>query len=368
MRDISEEHGGDDCENGADPKHAGVYGKVKSADGEARGVASEHGEKRSRTDYPESGAGDAKNETLRQQSAAQRACACAQSRADSELALTADGAREDKIGNVGASDDKHEAGSGKKNKENGSSAGSDLLTEEFGVDLEMCLGRIGVGMILEHRSVDGAKFGAGLIESDTGSEAAEEFRHAMDAPVLHGRGQMMGAGDNVGNDFGIRGIGDRGFEDADDRGRPIAEAAAKAKGLTHDGGIALESGRPETIGQDDDAIGFRAVILRADETAEDGMEADHLKIGAVNDTGTNFPGLAKADHGETDGGELAERAECLDACAQVLNFRHGEGDLPGADTRRALMDIDEALLVAIDERPKQHAANQAEDGGVSADT
>src|SRR5260370_14548613 len=102
MRDISEEHGGDDCENGTDPKHAGVYGEVESADGEARGVASEHGEARSRTDYPESGAGDAKNETLRQQSAAHRACARAQSRAHSSLALTAGGARQAKIGDDGA--------------------------------------------------------------------------------------------------------------------------------------------------------------------------------------------------------------------------------------------------------------------------
>src|SRR5882762_4737643 len=222
-------------------------------------------------------------------------------------------------------------------------------------------------MILEHRSIHGTKFGAGLIESDTGSEAAEEFRHAMDAPVLHGRGQMMGAGNNVGNDFGIRGVGDRGFEDADDRGRSIAETAAKAKGLTDDRGIALESGRPETIGQDDDAIGFRAVILRADETAEDGMEADHLKIGAVNDAGANFPGLAEADHGETDGGELAKRTERFDAYAQILNFRHGEGDFPWADAGSALADVNEALLVAINERPKEHAAHQAEDSGVGAD-
>jgi len=82
---------------------------------------------------------------------------------------------------------------GKKNKENGSSAGSDLVAEEFGVNLEVCLGRIVFGMILDHRGVGGAKFRAGLIESGAGSEAAEEFRHAMDAPVLHGRGQMMGA-------------------------------------------------------------------------------------------------------------------------------------------------------------------------------
>src|SRR5713101_7133891 len=312
MRDISEEHGGDDCEDGTDPKHAGVYGEVESADGEARGVASEHGEERLCTDYAESGAGDAKNETLRQQSAAQCARARAQSRADGELALTADGAREDKIGDVGASDDKHEAGGGKKNKENGSSAGSDLLTEEFGVDLEMRLGRIGVGMILDHRAVDGAKLGASLLEIYTGSEAAEEFGHAMDTAGDQGSGEMVGAGNNVGNDFSVRGIWDRGLEDANDRGRSIAHAA-EANAFTDDGRIALESGGPETISQDDDASGFRTVVLLADETAEDGMEAQHVYIGAVNDAGANFPGLAEADHGETDGGELAEGAECFDA-------------------------------------------------------
>jgi len=32
-----------------------------------------------------------------------------------------------------------------------------------------------------------------------------------------------------------------------------------------------------------------------------------------------------------------------------------------------LLDVNEALLVAVDERPKQYAANQAEDGGIGAD-
>ena len=39
----------------------------------------------------------------------------------------------------------------------------------------------------------------------------------------------------------------------------------------------------------------------------------------------------------------------------------------GAEARRALADVDEAILVAIDERPQQHAADDAEDGGVGAD-
>src|SRR5712691_2786063 len=99
-------------------------------------------------------------------------------------------------------------------------------------------------MRFDHRSMDGAKLSARLLEIHARREPAEKFRHSVDAPVLHGRGEMMGAGNNVGNDFSIRGILDRGFEDADDSGRSIAEAAAEADGLTNHGRIALESGGP----------------------------------------------------------------------------------------------------------------------------
>src|SRR5260370_37540939 len=98
------------------------------------------------------------------------------------------------------------------------------------------------------------------------------------------------------------------------------------------------------------------------------MEAHHVKIGAVHDAGANFPGIAEADHCKTDGRELAEGAECFDARAQILNFWHREWDFPGGDARRALLDVDELLLVAIDERPKEHAAHQAENGGSGATT
>src|SRR5229473_285277 len=147
-------------------------------------------------------------------------------------------------------------------------------------------------MRFDHRSMHGAEFSARLLEIRARREPAEKFRHSMDAPVLHGRGEMMWAGHNVGNDFSIRGILDRGFEDADDSGRSIAEAAAEAKGFADDGRIALESSRPERISQDGYTSSFRTVVFRADEATEDGMEAHHVEIGAVNDAGANFPGLA----------------------------------------------------------------------------
>ncbi len=93
-------------------------------------------------------------------------------------------------------------------------------------------------MVLLHRGIDGAQLGASLIEGDTGSETPEEFGHAMDAPGDHGCGQMMRAGDHVGDDFSILGIWHAGFEDADDCRRPITYAT-QANGFADDGRIFL---------------------------------------------------------------------------------------------------------------------------------
>src|SRR5579863_8965168 len=164
-------------------------------------------------------------------------------------------------------------------------------------------------MVLDHRAVDRADFGAGLVNSGAGSEATEKFGHAMDTTVLHGGGEMVRTGDNVGDDFSIRGIGDGGFEDTDHRGGPIAKAAAETKGLPYNGRVALKRGGPEMIGQDDDSSGFGTVVLRADETPKDRTESDHIKIGTVNDAGANFPWFSEADHRETNCGELSKGAE-----------------------------------------------------------
>src|SRR6266404_3807873 len=49
----------------------------------------------------------------------------------------------------------------------------------------------------------------------------------------------------------------------------LAEAAAESKDFAENGRIALNGGRPVPVGQDDHASSLRAIVLRADETAED---------------------------------------------------------------------------------------------------
>ena len=141
----------------------------------------------------------------------------------------------------------------------------------------------------------------------------------------------------------------------------------EANGFADDGRILLESGRPETIRENDDAGGVGAVVFRSDETPEHRMKAHHVEIGAADDASLNFARLTQADHGEADGREIAERAQGFDAGAQILDFGHGERCVVVADARGALADVDQPVLVAIDERLEEHAAHQREDGGVGAD-
>src|SRR5712692_6013721 len=128
-------------------------------------------------------------------------------------------------------------------------------------------------MFFGHGPIDGAQLGASLIEGDTGSKTAKQRGHAMEPVGDHGGGKVMRAGDDVGDDFGILGIWDGGFEDADDGGRAIAHGpAAKPDGFAEDARIFPKSGRPETIGENDDPGSFGTVVLTADETTEDRVE------------------------------------------------------------------------------------------------
>src|SRR6266849_2849558 len=77
-RDKRQENGGEDGESGADPKHAGVNGEVERANGEARGVASQNGDHRTRTEDAKNRAGAAEQKALGEESATQGSAACAQ--------------------------------------------------------------------------------------------------------------------------------------------------------------------------------------------------------------------------------------------------------------------------------------------------
>ena len=91
------------------------------------------------------------------------------------------------------------------------------------------LGGVGFGMLFDHGGVNGLEFGAGRFRGGAGSEAAEQLGHAMDAARDHRGGEMMRAGDDVGDDFGFGGIGNRWLEDADDGGGGACRAGRSCR-------------------------------------------------------------------------------------------------------------------------------------------
>ena len=97
----------------------------------------------------------------------------------------------------------------------------DLVAQPHRVDPEVRLRRIRFGMLLHHRRVNRAQFGARLLERRARRQPAEQLRHPMDAPGHHRRRQMMRAGDDVGDDLGFRRIRHRRFQHADDGRRRV---------------------------------------------------------------------------------------------------------------------------------------------------
>ena len=113
---------------------------------------------------------------------------------------------------------------------------------------------------------------------------------------------------------------------------------------------------------------LRPVVGRVEQAAKHGAEPHHVEVAAADDAGTDDARFAKADHREIDGGELADGGQRLGAGANVPNLRDGELGVVDPDAGRALTQIDEVLFVLVDQRPEQHPADDAEDGGVGANT
>src|SRR5512132_833509 len=218
-------------------------------------------------------------------------------------------------------------------------------------------------MIFFYRGVHGAQFRASLIERGTGSETRKKFRHAMRALSHHRGSEMVRAARDIRDDLGLLRIRDARLEHADDRGGAIT----KTNGLANDGGIAIQRVRPKAIGEDKDAGSFGAVIFWSDETSQHRAQTHHLEIGSIDHSADDFARLANADKRERYCREVAKLAQCLDPRLEIMNLRHRPGAVFLTLARCALPDIDQAGLVAVDQRLDEYAANERENGGIGAD-
>src|SRR5580704_13733138 len=130
----------------------------------------------------------------------------------------------------------------------------------------------------------------------------------------------------------------------------------------------MKSGGPEPVRENDDAGSFGTIVLRADETAENGMQAHDFEIGPADNAGLNLARLTETDHRKADGREIAELTNAARAGLNVLQFRDRKISIGAANAGSALANINEVIFVAVDQRAQQNAANQREDSRVGANT
>ncbi len=99
----------------------------------------------------------------------------------------------------------------------------------------------------------------------------------------------------------------------------------------------MEGGGPEAVGENDGAGGLRAIVSISSRRPRTGGRPITLEVVAADDAGVDFPGLAEADEGEADSGEIADGAEAFHALAEIVKFGDGEDGVatPGRGRRAA---------------------------------
>ncbi len=174
-------------------------------------------------------------------------------------------------------------------------------------------------MRAHHRRVRRGQLGARRVERHARREAAEEIRHPVGAVGNHRRAEVMRAGHDVRDEFGLGRIRHRGLEHAHHR----RSARTEPDGLADHAGIAVQRGGPEPVGEHRSARRFRTIVLRVEQAAEHRAKPHHVEIRAADHTSPYDARLAaETDHRELDRGEVAECADAGDARLDVVDFRH----------------------------------------------
>jgi hypothetical protein len=216
----------------------------------------------------------------------------------------------------------------------------------------------------QHRGMYARELGACRVYGRARGQPAEEVRHAVFAIGIHGGPKMMRARHHVGDQLGLRRIRHRRFEDTDH----CRDARTEIDRLIEHRRIAAQHVFPEPMRQHDRTGSAGTIIGRRQQSAEHRAQAHDLEERPVDHARLDQAGLEpESDHRELDGREVAERGDCRRARLEVVDLGHGERHVLERETFGGLADVDQPIGFAVDERPKEHAANHGEDGGVGAD-
>ena len=210
---------------------------------------------------------------------------------------------------------------------------------------------------------DGIKIGLNLRERDFGLQPADDLE-PMPSPARYpGTEQWIGGQRNPD----LIGLGDLreakgGRCDADDGERLLVEI----DGGTDDFWIAAEGAAPEIFAEHDDGSGTGLAVFSVEDATHDGLHLKKWKELCGGDRSVDDERFAMAGQRQLMGLHGGEFDEDVALAAQIFEISVGPagvGALLGL-----LEDVVELLGAGIRKRFEQRSVDDAEDGGVCADT
>ncbi len=193
-------------------------------------------------------------------------------------------------------------------------------------------------------------------------EACEDLRHPVDPIVGHAGTQMVRAHDHVDVHVRVLGIRWRGLRDADDLDAPAVYRYPSSDGCR----IGAEEALPVVVRQNcHRRCGFSVLALRND-SPEVGAEPHDFEVVSGDDPGAHAHGLVHSEHGEHHGGELRDTFETGTMLPVVVDLGNGERYVAESCEARGMAQVDEAISVAIGQRPEPDSVHDAEDRSVGA--
>ncbi len=365
--------GGDEAER--DSGHHGHHGG-EGEDGRvdadlvgSRDVGGERGEQGLQAEVGQADPGERaqhrEENALRQELAQQAPPRRAQGEADRDLPLPVGGPGQQEVGDVGAGDQEDEGDRPEQQHQRRPQLAHDRVEERLeGHALLRVRVRVALGEALR----EGLHLGAGAGDVHSRLQPADHVDPRVVAPLRLAPDPVLETEERREDVGGLPAPVEIPRHDADHR----EALPAQDEGAAEDAGVAAESPLPESLAQEDDAVGARLLLLRAERPAEDRSlperrERPRRDLPPVDALGLAH-GVRRPAHGAEDevlpvvaGDGLEDRA----LVAQVLEVRHGEAHL--RDLLRPLGEEHEAPGLRVRQGPQQDGVHHAEDRGVGAD-
>ena len=295
-----------------------------------------------------------------------RAASRAERRADGELAVPPQQARERQVRHVGARDQQHQAGRPEQDQQHRPGIPRHLFAHAGGRRREAGAGPIGGLVVRGEAPADDVDVGRRPLAGDARLQPAEDVQDREHARVLIdpalGRGAKR-ARRRRHVDVVLLRVVRHVRQHADDGVRPVVHL----EHLPDDVPVAAELALPVRVADDQHRRRARLVVVGHERAAEDRLDAEDAEEVRRDHAGVDAIGLAALQQVEIHLVEFDQRLELgrLVAVGEVFLDRHA--GVGAADERRRLADQHQPIAVGVGQRLQEHAVDDAEDRGVRAD-